>query len=197
MFLFAFLLYNLKDYNNPSQEYYVYFVCPDLAPYRYFQYDGFSNFLVLFILAGFNLGLTILFYLITNYIHEEGIIMAINDFVNTSFLKSVLRLLFLAATGIPAGIPFLAVSSKADFWIVYVFKLSIPYFFLALTVASVGIFFAYKLKLTYSNEDNVRVSQIIEQKHEARVLSQTHDIDGITSRKIDITNIQKNDSIIK
>jgi len=151
-FLISILLYILKNYSDPSTETYVYFVCPNLSPYSYFQYDGFSTSLVLFILVGFHIGLTILYILVNKYLEEKDILFTINNFIDTNFWISILRLAFLVAIAVPTGIPLLAISQNADFWIIYLFKLSLPYFLSPCILAS-GIFFAYKLKLTYRKQE--------------------------------------------
>jgi membrane-associated phospholipid phosphatase len=147
-FLVALVLvfiYNTED--NPYKDY-VDQKCPDTKDFRSYEYDGMSNGLLISAIMGTHLGFTILYYLLQRNYTDEKSLQYFHEFIYTNIKTSILRILFLAVVAVPTMIPLMAISSDANFAIICIFKISIPYFCTLAIVCSAGLFYAYRLNLT-------------------------------------------------
>jgi len=120
-----------------------------------FGNEGFYTTMTLFTLIGSHAGLNILFPMIQKYYNREVVFEHIFEFTSTTFLKSILRILFIGVISVPTFIPLIVVPNDSNFTVIFIFKAAFPFCVTLAIVYSLGIFFAYKLGLTKNDFDTV------------------------------------------
>jgi len=146
------LAYFLQDFDNSQYEPQFEQYCSKVNYFRRFQYDGLTNALFIFALYGAHIGIMILLRLIRYYHDNEEEWFIFHEFSDTSIIKSILRLLLFLLIAVIPGILLIVVSNNTTILNLCIFKISLPYF-LIFCFIMVGIFLAYKLKLTKAKGD--------------------------------------------
>jgi len=154
MFLLAILLFTLKEYDNGYKSF-LEKNCPSIHNYKVFGYEGFYTTLTLFTLIGSHAGLNVLVVMVQKYYPRQEVMEHIFEWTDTTFAKSILRIVFIGALSAPTFIPMMVISSEANLAIIYVFKAAFPFCATLMIDYSLGIFFAYKLGLTKNDFDSV------------------------------------------
>jgi membrane-associated phospholipid phosphatase len=182
-FIILFALYLLRKNNWEEFDEIIKKECPHLPLYRKFNNDGFFIGLVIFLLIGAHYGLYYLF--IQSQIHRPFKEEQINKWSMYQNLKNlILKILIFIPHSTPMII-YLLIPKNAPLYIIFPFKVILPYILSGFCFFGVYINMCIQLKLAYQNiYINYRIGSEADNQHSAN--------DITVEVKIEDSSITKN-----
>ena len=165
-FIILFALYLLRKNNWEEFDEIIKKECPHLPLYRKFNNDGFFIGLVIFLLIGAHYGLYYLF--IQSQIHRPFKEEQINKWSMYQNLKNlILKILIFIPHSTPMII-YLLIPKNAPLYIIFPFKVILPYILSGFCFFGVYINMCIQLKLAYQNiYINYRIGSEADNQHSA------------------------------